>query len=30
MVFDQNSPVSNMFVSKEMGKFESVMEVDKT
>jgi len=30
MVFGQNSAVSNMFVSGEMGKFESIMEVDKT
>lgn len=30
MVFDQNSPVRNMFVSNGMGKFESVMDVDKT
>jgi len=30
MIFDQNSPISKMFVSREMGKFLSVMEVDKT
>ena len=30
MVFGQNFPVNNMFVSREMGKFDSIMEVDKT